>query len=170
MAHRLLVGRESIDTDVQRDDEYVFRVVYQAQRRRRGRHLAATHIGVAVCLRGDRAVDAVRFSYLHFKPACSDGQVQLTPAETSIAADREAYGGDFVRTPTSATSRPRGGSARPSRTGLLLGLQDAGVDPVVAVDVAVDHGVRPLAARRERSTLTVLPLKTVPSKIFPGCL
>ena len=30
MAHRLLVGRESIDTDVQGSDEYVFRVVYQA--------------------------------------------------------------------------------------------------------------------------------------------
>ena len=57
----------------------------------------ATHIGVAVCLRGDRAVDAVRFSYLHFKPSCSDGRVRLTPAETSIAADREAYGGQFLK-------------------------------------------------------------------------
>ena len=47
-------------------------------------------------MRGDRAVDAVRFSYLHFKPSCSDGRVRLTPAETSIAADREAYGGQFV--------------------------------------------------------------------------
>ena len=36
----------------------------------------ATHIGVAVCLRGDRATDAVRFSYLHFKPACRDGRVR----------------------------------------------------------------------------------------------
>ena len=52
---------------------------------------------MAVCLRGDRAVDAVRFSYLHFKPACNGGQVALTPAETSIAADREAYGGEFVK-------------------------------------------------------------------------
>ena len=57
----------------------------------------ATHIGVAVCLRGDRATDAVRFSYLHFKAACHDGQVALTPAETSIAADRKAFGGEFVR-------------------------------------------------------------------------
>jgi hypothetical protein len=56
----------------------------------------ATHIGVAVCLRGDRATDAVRFSYLHFKAACNDGQVALTPAETSIAADRKAYGGEFA--------------------------------------------------------------------------
>jgi hypothetical protein len=56
-----------------------------------------THIGVVVCLRGDRATDAVRFSYLHFKAACDDGQVALTPAETSIAADRKAYGGEFVR-------------------------------------------------------------------------
>jgi hypothetical protein len=52
---------------------------------------------LAVCLRGDRAVDAVRFSYLHFKPACRGGQVALRPAETSIAADRKAYGGEFVK-------------------------------------------------------------------------
>ena len=51
---------------------------------------------MAVCLRGDRATDAARFSYLHFKAARNDGRVQLTPAETSIAADREAFGGEFV--------------------------------------------------------------------------
>ena len=96
MAHRLLVGRESIDTDVQRDDEYVFRVAFQGSDGGVAGTSLATHIGVAVCLRGDRAVDAVRFSYLHFKPSCSDGQVRLTPAETSIAADRKAYGGEFV--------------------------------------------------------------------------
>ena len=56
-----------------------------------------THIGVVVCLRGDRATDAVRFSYLHFRAACNGGQVALTPAQTSIAADRKAYGGEFVR-------------------------------------------------------------------------
>ena len=98
MAHRLLVGRESIATDVQRDDEYVFRVVYQASGDGNVASTSlATHIGVAVCLRGDRAVDAVRFSYLHFKPARDGGRVALTPAETSIAADREAYGGEFVK-------------------------------------------------------------------------
>ena len=79
MAHRLLTGRESIDTDVQRDGEYVFRVVYQTSDGNVGGTLLATHIGVAVCLRGDRATDAARFSYLHFKPACSDGRLQLTP-------------------------------------------------------------------------------------------
>jgi hypothetical protein len=47
-------------------------------------------------MRGDQAVDAVRFSYLHFKPSCSGGRVRVTPAETSIAADRKAFGGDFV--------------------------------------------------------------------------
>src|SRR3954447_15749470 len=59
MAHRLLVGRESIDTDVQRKDEYVFRVVYQASGDGNVASTSlATHIGVAVCLRGDRAADA----------------------------------------------------------------------------------------------------------------
>ena len=96
MAHRLLVGRESIDTDVERSGEYVFRVVFQASDGNVGSTLFATHIGVAVCLRGDTATDAARFSYLHFKPACRDGQVQLTPAETSIAQDRKACGGEVV--------------------------------------------------------------------------
>jgi hypothetical protein len=97
MAHRLLVGRESLHTDVRSDGEYRFRVVYQASDGNVAGTELATHIGVAVCLRGDRATDAVRFSYLHFKAACSDGLVALTPAETSIAADREAYGGEFVK-------------------------------------------------------------------------
>jgi hypothetical protein len=97
MAHRLLTGRESIDTDVESDREYVFRVVYQASDGNVGSTLYATHIGVGVCLRGDRAVDAARFSYLHFKPACRDGRLQLTPAETSIAEDRKAFRGEFVQ-------------------------------------------------------------------------
>ena len=97
MAHRLLSGRESIDTDVQRSGEYVFRVVYQTSDGNVGATLAATHIGVAVCLRGDAATEAARFSYLHFKPACRDGRLQLTPAQTTVAEDRAAYGGDFAR-------------------------------------------------------------------------
>ena len=97
MAHRLLVGRESIDTDVERSGEYVFRVVFQASDGNVGSTLFATHIGVAVCLRGDTATDATRFSYLHFKPACSDGRLELTPAETSIARDRAAFGGEFLQ-------------------------------------------------------------------------
>ena len=96
-AHRLLSGRESIDTDVQRDGEYVFRVVYQTSDGNVGGSLSATHIGVAVCLRGDRATDAARFSYLHFKPACSHGRLLLTPAETSIAQDRADFGGEFQK-------------------------------------------------------------------------
>ena len=96
MAHRLLVGRESIATDVERDGEYVFRVVFQGSDGGVAGTSAATHIGVAVCLRGDRATDAVRFSYLHFKVACNDGRVALTPSETSVAADRRAYGGEFA--------------------------------------------------------------------------
>jgi hypothetical protein len=97
MAHRLLTGRESIDTDVQRSGEYVFRVVYQSSDGNVGGSLLATHIGVAVCLRGDGATAAARFSYLHFKPACRGGQLQLSPAETSIAQDRAAFGGEFLQ-------------------------------------------------------------------------
>ena len=97
MAHRLLTGRESIDTDVQRDGEYVFRVVYQSRDGNVGGSLLATHIGVAVCLRGDVATAAARFSYLHFKPACRGGQLELSPAETSIAQDRAAFGGEFLQ-------------------------------------------------------------------------
>jgi hypothetical protein len=97
MAHRLLSGRESIDTDVQRDGEYVFRVVYQTSDGSVGSSLLATHIGVAVCLRGDVATEAVRFSYLHFRPACNGGHVQLSPAETSIAQDRAAFDGEFLK-------------------------------------------------------------------------
>ena len=97
MAHRLLTGRESIDTDVKRSGEYVFRVVYQSSDGNVGSSLFATHIGVAVCLRGDRATDAARFSYLHFKPACRNGRLELTPAETSIARDRADFGGEFLQ-------------------------------------------------------------------------
>lgn len=97
MAHRLLVGRESLHTDVQSSGEYRFRVVYQASDGGVAGTELATHIGVEVCLRGDRATDAVRFSYLHFKAACNGGQVALTPTETSIAADRKAYGGEFAK-------------------------------------------------------------------------
>ena len=76
MAHRLLVGRESIATDVAARRRVRLPRRLPGQRRQRRRHLAATHIGVAVCLRGDRAVDAVRFSYLHFKPACRGGRLR----------------------------------------------------------------------------------------------
>ena len=48
MAHRLLVGRESIATDVQRDDEYVFRVAFQGSDGGVTGTSLATHIGVAV--------------------------------------------------------------------------------------------------------------------------
>jgi hypothetical protein len=97
MAHRLLVGRESLHTDVQRSGEYRFRVVYQASDGNVAGTELATHIGVQVCLRGDRATDAVRFSYLHFRAACNGGRVALTPVETSIAADRKASGAEFVK-------------------------------------------------------------------------
>ena len=46
MAHRLLVGRESLHTDVRSDGEYRFRVVYQASDGNVAGTELATHIGV----------------------------------------------------------------------------------------------------------------------------
>jgi len=98
MGHRLVSGRESLGTDVESPDRYVFRVVHQASADGgvAGTELA-THIGVAVCLRDGRAVQAARFSYLHFSPSCTDGRLDLRPAETSIAADRARWHGEFVQ-------------------------------------------------------------------------
>jgi hypothetical protein len=61
-----------------------------------GSSLLASHIGVAVCLRGDVATAAARFSYLHFRPACADGRLALSAAETSTAQDRAAFHSDFL--------------------------------------------------------------------------
>jgi hypothetical protein len=98
IGHRLVSGRESLGTDVESPDRYVFRVVHQASADGgvAGTELA-THIGIAVCLRDDRAVQAARFSYLHFSPTCSDGRLDLRPTETSIAADRARWHGEFVQ-------------------------------------------------------------------------
>ena len=121
MAHRLLTGRESIDTDVQRDGEYVFRVVYQTSDGDVGATLAATHIGVAVCLRGDTADRGGAL----LLPALQAG-VPRRAAAADPGGDLHRRGPRGVRrrlrdaTPTSATSRSRGGSARRSRTGYFL--------------------------------------------------
>ena len=98
MAHRLVSGRESLGTDVESPDRYVFRVVYQAAADGgvAGTELA-THIGIAVCLRDGRATEAARFSYLHFAPSCAAGRVDLRPTETSLAADRAHWRGEFAR-------------------------------------------------------------------------
>ena len=88
MAHRLLSGRRASTPTFSASGEYVFRVVYQTSDGNVGATLAATHIGVAVCLRGDAATEAARFSYLHFNPACHDGRLLLTPAEATVAQDR----------------------------------------------------------------------------------
>jgi hypothetical protein len=95
MAHRLLRGRESIDTDAHGGGRYVFRVVFQSADVNTGSAIFPTHIGVAVCMRGDTAVDAVRFSYLHFRPVCRDGRADVVAQETSAAADRARARGDF---------------------------------------------------------------------------
>jgi hypothetical protein len=98
MAHRLVAGRESLGTDVESPDHYVFRLVYQAAGDGgvSGTELA-THIGVVVCLRDGRATQAARFSYLHFSPSCTAGQLDLRPVESSIATDRAGWRGDFAQ-------------------------------------------------------------------------
>ncbi|HEY7622471.1 MAG TPA: hypothetical protein VH834_22055 [Solirubrobacteraceae bacterium] len=96
MAHRMLRGQESISTESKDGGRYVFRVVFQSTDAAAG-SLFPTHIGVAVCMRGDRAVDAVRFSFLHYRPVCQDGHATVVAQETSRAADRARAGGDFTR-------------------------------------------------------------------------
>ena len=96
MAHRLLRGQESIDTESKGGGRYVFRVVFQSTDANAGSSIFPTHIGVAVCMRGDRAVDAVRFSDLHFRPVCQNGRATVVAQETSRAADRARAGGDFT--------------------------------------------------------------------------
>jgi hypothetical protein len=98
MAHRLVIGRESLGTDVESPDRYVFRLVFQGAGDGgvTGTELA-THIGVAVCLRDGRATEAARFSYLHFSPSCTAGHLDLRPIETSIATDRDRWRGDFAQ-------------------------------------------------------------------------
>jgi hypothetical protein len=97
MAHRLLRGQESTDTESHGDGHYVFRVVFQSTDINSGSSLFPTHIGVAVCMRGTRATDAVRFSYLHFRPVCTDGRADVRAQETSAATDRARQGGDFTK-------------------------------------------------------------------------
>jgi hypothetical protein len=79
MAHHLLRGTESIDTEARSADRIVFRVVHQRSDGGVASTMVPTNSGVAVCMRGDSAVDAARFSYLQFRPACRDGRVELLP-------------------------------------------------------------------------------------------
>jgi hypothetical protein len=90
-AHQLLRGSESIDTERRGDGRFVFRIVHQVSDGGVGSSMFSTHLGVVVC-----ANEAARFSYLHFQPACRGGRVELTPQETSAAADRARRGGPFV--------------------------------------------------------------------------
>lgn len=78
-AHRLLHGTESIHTEARSPDRIVFRVVYQRSDGGVASTMVTTSDGVAVCMRGDRAVDAARFAYLQYRPACQDGRVELVP-------------------------------------------------------------------------------------------
>jgi hypothetical protein len=90
-AHELLRGSESIDTEQRGDGRFVFRIVHQVSDGGVGSAMFSTHLGVVVCEH-----EAARFSYLHFRPACRGGRVELTPQETSAAADRARRGGPFV--------------------------------------------------------------------------
>jgi hypothetical protein len=78
-AHRLLRGTESIHTEARSPDRIVFRVVFQRSDGGVASTMESTNDGVAVCLRGDRAVDAARFSYLQDRPTCQGGRVVLAP-------------------------------------------------------------------------------------------
>jgi hypothetical protein len=97
MAHRLLRGQESIATESHGDGQYVFRVVFQSTDVNAGSSTFPTHIGVGVCMDGDHAADAVRFSYLHYRPVCRDGRADVRAMETSAAADRAQAHGDFTK-------------------------------------------------------------------------
>jgi len=109
VGHRLVSGRESLGTDVESPDRYVFRVVHQASADGgvAGTELA-THIGIVVCLRDSRAVEAARFSYLHFSPpAATAGSTCARPRPRSPPT-APAGAASSSRGPTSRTSRPRG--------------------------------------------------------------
>jgi hypothetical protein len=45
---------------------------------------------------GGRAADAVRFSFLHYRPVCRNGRAAVVAQETSRATDRARQGGDFT--------------------------------------------------------------------------
>jgi hypothetical protein len=92
MAHRLLRGQESISTEAHGDGKYVF----QSTDANAGSSTFPTHIGVGVCMDGDDAADAVRFSYLHYRPVCRNGRADVRATETSPAADRAQAHGDFT--------------------------------------------------------------------------
>jgi hypothetical protein len=96
-AHRLLRGQESIAAVSHDGGSYEFRVVFQSTDANAGSSTFPTHIGVGVCMDGDRAVDAVRFSYLHFRPVCRDGRADVRAMETSPATDRAQAHGDFSK-------------------------------------------------------------------------
>jgi hypothetical protein len=87
-AHELLATGESLSSPAQRAGSgYLFRVV---QRPTGGQAVAsteATHDGIVVC-----GSQAIRFSFLHWRPACPEPE----RAETSVEADGRAWGGPFV--------------------------------------------------------------------------
>jgi hypothetical protein len=109
MGHRLVSGRESLGTDVESPDRYVFRVVHQASADGgvAGTELA-THIGVAVCLR------AAGPSRPPASPTCTSpppaARARSTCARPRPRSPPTAPAGtaSSPRGPTSTTSRPRG--------------------------------------------------------------
>lgn len=59
----------------------------------RSRPRSSTHLGILACVRGDRATDAVRFSYLKWAPdGCRGGEARLRRAERTPEEDAQING------------------------------------------------------------------------------
>jgi len=59
----------------------------------------ATHLGVIVCMAGDRPAEAVRFSYLHWEPvACEDRRAKLKRVSRTPEQDAKELG-QFISPP-----------------------------------------------------------------------
>lgn len=58
-----------------------------------------THVGVIACVDGDRATEAVRFSYLHWQPqGCQGGRAQLRRVRRTAEQDVRELG-TFISPP-----------------------------------------------------------------------
>ena len=66
----------------------------------------ATHLGVIVCVDGERATEAVRFSFLHWQPAgCERGRAMLRRARRTPEQDAKELGA-FVAPPRGIEDDP----------------------------------------------------------------
>lgn len=66
-----------------------------------------THLGVIVCLQGERATEAVRFSYLHWEPeGCEGGRAALHRVRRTPEEDAARLDGAFVSPPLGDEGEP----------------------------------------------------------------